>query len=72
MGGLIRELWKGVEFGRDLMGFVIPRVYSKGKLDQWRPLPWCHIFSGIIFIYLLVLTLGFLLWATFSRLPYKT
>lgn len=72
MGSLIREPWKGVESGRDLMWLVIPRVYSKGKLDQWRPPPWCHIFSCIIFIYLLVLTLGFLLWATFSRLPYKT
>lgn len=64
MGGLIREPWKGVEFGRDLVGFVIPEFTPRGS--------WCYIFSCILFIHLPVLTLGFLFWATFSRLPYKT
>lgn len=43
--GVWVTLMEGLEPGGDLMEFVIPKVYSKGKLDWWRPPPWGHSFS---------------------------
>lgn len=37
--GVWLTLMEGLEPGGDLMEFVIPKVYSKGNLDWWRPTP---------------------------------